>query len=406
MRKHVLILFMAVLLILTAACSDNEPERNTEKVVPVVVYQVSEREKQSVSRYIGTVQPDKTVNLSFKIGGRVESICVKKGDTVKKGDVLALLDKADLLYAESLAKAQLEIALAQYEKAFNGATEEDIEQARLNVVKAEDAYRYALDRFSEAKELYEKGTIAKQAYEQAELEVKIRESDLKLAKEIQAQVQKGARYEEIQALTAQVESARTEYNYRKTQLNEATLSSPIDGIVLDVLCEEGEMAGAGYPVIVLCNEDRVVHVGVPEKELKKFTIETEVVVEKDDRTFVSRIRHISGIPDTMTGLYNIEIECDGLDEPFGATVTVQFSLGQVKGIYIPISAILNDGSDYVFTVSQDRAERKNITIEEIDNFNARVTGLSSRDLLIISGTGRVSSGDRVTVKEVDYGTDN
>ena len=37
--------------------------------------------------------------------------------------------------------------------------------------------------------------------------------------------------------------------------------------------------------------------------------------------FVSRIRHISGIPDTTTGLYNIEIECDGLDEPFGATVT-------------------------------------------------------------------------------------
>ena len=41
-----------------------------------------------------------------------------------------MLDKADLLYAESLAKAQLEMALAQYEKAFNGATEEDIEQSR------------------------------------------------------------------------------------------------------------------------------------------------------------------------------------------------------------------------------------------------------------------------------------
>ncbi|NLM10806.1 MAG: biotin/lipoyl-binding protein [Clostridiaceae bacterium] len=398
--------FTASLLFFATACSEREPEQKTEKVIPVGVYQVSELERQHASRYIGTVQPGKTVKLSFKTGGRVESVRVDKGDSVKKGDVLVSLEKTDLIYAENLAKSQLEMVLAQYEKASNGATEEDIEQARLNAVKAEDAYKYALDRFDEVKELYQKGTATKQAYEQAELEVKIRESDLKLAKEIQAQVQKGARYEEIKALSAQVESAKTEYNYRKSQLNEATLKSPIDGIVLDVLCEEGEMAGAGYPVMVLCNEDRVVHVGVPEKELKNITLETDVTIEKEDRMFESKIRHISDFPDTATGLYNVEIESGELDEPFGATVTVHFSLGKIKGVFIPISAILNDGVDYVFTVSQNRVVRKNITIEEIDNFNARVTGLVSGDLLVTSGIGRISAGDRVTVKEVDYGTDN
>ena len=75
---------------------------------------------------------------------------------MKKGDVLVSLEKTDLIYAENLAKSQLEMVLAQYEKASNGATEEDIEQARLNAVKAEDAYKYALDRFDEVKELYQK----------------------------------------------------------------------------------------------------------------------------------------------------------------------------------------------------------------------------------------------------------
>ena len=201
--------FTASLLFFATACSEREPEQKTEKVIPVGVYQVSELERQHASRYIGTVQPGKTVKLSFKTGGRVESVRVDKGDSVKKGDVLVSLEKTDLIYAENLAKSQLEMVLAQYEKASNGATEEDIEQARLNAVKAEDAYKYALDRFDEVKELYQKGTATKQAYEQAELEVKIRESDLKLAKEIQAQVQKGARYEEIKALSAQVESAKT-----------------------------------------------------------------------------------------------------------------------------------------------------------------------------------------------------
>ncbi|HEY8422769.1 MAG TPA: efflux RND transporter periplasmic adaptor subunit [Thermoclostridium sp.] len=406
MRKRIMLIFIVCFLLLATGCSNREIWQKTEKVVPVSVYQVSENQRQRISRYIGTVQPEKTVNLSFKIGGRIDSVRVKKGDIVKKGDVLVSLDKTDLLYAENLAKSQLEMALAQYEKASNGATEEDIEQARLNVVKAEDAYNYALDRFSEVKELYQKGTATKQAYEQAELEVKMRESDLKLAREIQAQVQKGARYEEIKALSAQVESARTEYNYRKSQLDEATLKSPIDGTVLEVLCEEGEMAGAGYPVIVVCSDNRIINVGVPEKELKNITIETEVKIEKDDREFQSKIKRISDVPDTTTGLYNIEIACDELDEPFGASVKVHFSLGTEKGIYIPISAILNDGTDFVFTVSQDRAVRKNITIEEVYNFEARVTGLDNGDLLITSGISRLSAGDRITVKEVDYGTNN
>lgn len=406
MKKRFFLILTAGLLLFTVACSDKTTGQYTEKVIPVGVYQVKEEERPVVSKYIGTVQPEKTVKLSFKTGGRVESIRVKQGDSVKKGDVLISLDKTDLIYAETMAKSQLEMAKAQYEKACNGASGEEIEQARLSVVKAEDAYKYALDRFNEVKELYGKGTATKQMYDQAELEVKIRESDLKMAREAEAQVQKGARNEDLKALSAQVKSAETEYNYRKSQLDEATLKSPVDGTVLEILCEEGELTGAGYPVIVICNGEKTVHVGIPENELENITLDTIVSVRKDDKIYESKIKHIADLPDTTTGLYNIEISCNELDEPLGSTVTVHFSLRKEKGIYIPIAAILNDGTDYVYVVSEDRAVRKNITIEDIDNFEARVTGLNSGDLLVSSGTGRVSTGDRVTVKEVDYGTGN
>lgn len=85
---------------------------------------------------------------------------------------------------------------------------------------------------------------------------------------------------------------------------------------------------------------------------------------------------------------------------------MNFLVGNVKGCFVPLAAILNDGTDYVLTVSGDRAVRKNVTIEGIYNFEAMVTGLSDGELLIVSGINRLSTGDRVTVKEVDYGTDN
>ena len=399
-------LLLLILLVLAYGCSAGKEEQKTEKIIPVSVYRVSEQEKQYYSRYTGTVQPEKTVKLSFKTGGRVEYIAVKKGDSVKKGDVLASLEKTDLLYAESLAKSQLEIALAQYEKAAGGATEEEIEQARLNVMKASEAYNYAKERFREAEELYQDGTVTKQVYEQALLEVRIRDADLRLANEVLSQVQKGAREEDLKVLAAQVNTAETEYSYRRNQLSEAVLRAPADGTVLDVLCEEGEITGAGYPVIVLRTGEKIVYVGVTEEELKNISEDTEVTVEKDGKVFEARIKSVSELPDPMTGLYNIEIACDKLDLPLGAVVAVNFSMGNRRGFYIPISAVLNDGSDYVFVVSDDRVQRRSITIEEAFNFDVRVTGINEGDLVLIAGMGRVSPGDRVVVKEVDYGTDN
>lgn len=288
---------------------------------------------------------------------------------------------------------------AQYEKALNGATSEDIEQARLNVSKAEDTYRYAEEQFEEVERLYLQGTASKQVYDQAKLERDIRKSDLKLAKEMEAQVLKGARHEEIKALEAQLESAQTEYDYRRSMLDNAVLISGIDGVVMEVLSEKGEITGAGYPVVVLRSDEKIVYVGVPDKELKKITPETKVFIEYEEMQVESGVIRISEIPDTLTGLYNIEVKADEIDIPFGASVTVSFLYGEDKGIFVPITAINSGIEDYVYIVSDGRAVRRPVKIEGIDNFDARVTGIFEDEYIITSGVGRISAGSAVSVKE-------
>lgn len=397
--KYAAGLLILTIILMASGCEVNPDNQDIESPIPVEVLRVVEETRPRKSSFIGTAQPGMTVQLSFKTGGRINEIRVEKGDRVKKGDILASLEKTDLAYAESLAKAQLEMVKAQYEKALNGATSEDIEQARLNVAKAEDVYKYAVEQFEEIERLYLKGTATKQAYDQAKLERDIRESDLKLAREMEAQVLKGARHEEIKALEAQLESAQTEYNYRKSMLDNAVLISGIDGVVMEVLAEKGEITGAGYPVVVLRSDEKIVYAGVLEKELKKITPETKVIVEYEEVRTESEIIRISEVPDTLTGLYKIEVKAGELNIPLGASVTVTFLYGEDKGIFIPITAVHRGTEDYVYIVSDGRADRRPVKIEDIDNFDVRVTGIREGEYIITSGTGRISAGNAVTVKE-------
>lgn len=168
--KYAAGLLILTIILMASGCEVNPDNQDIESPIPVEVLRVVEETRPRKSSFIGTAQPGMTVQLSFKTGGRINEIRVEKGDRVKKGDILASLEKTDLAYAESLAKAQLEMVKAQYEKALNGATSEDIEQARLNVSKAEDTYRYAEEQFEEVERLYLQGTASKQVYDQAKLE--------------------------------------------------------------------------------------------------------------------------------------------------------------------------------------------------------------------------------------------
>jgi len=182
-------------------------------------------------------------------------------------------------------------------------------------------------------------------------------------------------------------------------LDNAVLISGIDGVVMEVLAEKGEITGAGYPVVVLRNAEKIVYAGVPEKELKKITPETKVIVEYEEMRAESEIIRISEIPDTLTGLYKIEIKAGELNIPLGASVTVTFLYGEDKGIFIPITAVHRGTEDYVYIVSGGRADRRPVKIEGVDNFDVRVTGIQEGEYIVTSGTGRISAGNAVTVKE-------
>jgi len=106
------------------------------------VYQTTQVIRSNVLEQVtatGPVAPAQTLPVSFKGSGKLVELDVQVGQKVKKGDVLAKLDTADLQAALAQAEAQLRQQQANFEKLKAGATPEQVEAARVALQNAQQA---------------------------------------------------------------------------------------------------------------------------------------------------------------------------------------------------------------------------------------------------------------------------
>jgi multidrug efflux pump subunit AcrA (membrane-fusion protein) len=155
MRKEITAFLLVFMMAMLGTCA-KQPAANV-KARPVKTVTVKEEIRPKLLSYIGIVKPEELKKLSYKSSGKIGKVYVEEGEFVKKGQILAELDKRDLQLAMEASKNQLEAVKAQYDKAVNGAQAEDIKNAELSVEKAQDAYSYSQDNYKKAQKLYESG---------------------------------------------------------------------------------------------------------------------------------------------------------------------------------------------------------------------------------------------------------
>ena len=141
--------------LLLSACSKEEtpiPERI--RAVKTIV--VAERASGQLRKFAGTVEPTDTSTLSFEVSGLIQTIDVKAGDSVGKGEVLAVLDKQPFKLNLESAKASLSQARAQLDEKHAGyererriqqqdpgaTSEKAVEQARMGYESSRENVSY------------------------------------------------------------------------------------------------------------------------------------------------------------------------------------------------------------------------------------------------------------------------
>jgi len=191
------------------------------------------------------------VKVASKLAGRIDSLCVKKGDEILPGTLLFTLSSPELEAKYSQASAVRQAAGAQRDKAYNGAQKEDVQAAFNNWQTALAAADLAGKTFSRIQNLYREGVIPEQQKDEVETRMKAAVETEKAARALYEKARKGARYEDKDAAGALVLQAEGVISEVSSYLDEMRIKSPVKGEVANLLAERGELIPAGYPVVTI-----------------------------------------------------------------------------------------------------------------------------------------------------------
>jgi len=294
----------------------------------------------------GKVEPITKVEIKSKASGIVKKLYVEYGDHVKKGQLLAELDKEEIMARVDQARAQLEASSASA-----NATRADLIRAK---VDAESPDVPLLKRaFERAQGMAKEGVVSASALDDAQ-----KNYELSLNKQNVAKAQLQVLEAKIGQSQAQVAQDRANLKQLEEQLGYTAIESPIDGIVLSRDVEVGDavssilVLGSSATLVMTLGDTSEVYVKgkVDESDIGKVYLGQPARIKVEsfkDKTFTGKVTKISPMGVEKDNVTTFEVRVS-INNPEGVlkammTANAEIILEEHKGVLqIPEGAIIYD----------------------------------------------------------------
>src|SRR5262249_32018603 len=241
-----------------------------EAPAPVQVTTVTQDTVRRIVGGDGVLFPVEQQNAMPKIQAPVQKYHANRGDHVKAGQLLAVLENRDLRAAVAQNKAQVAQADANLRATTQATVPEAEVKARTDVQSAQQQYDAAQKLLESRQNLLKQGALARRLVDEAQVQVAQAKAALDSAQEhLRALNTAGAR-EQVATAQAQVAAAQAQLVSAEAQLAYSEVHSPIAGVVADRPIYPGDMAQPGQPLFIIMDISRVVaRVNVPQGEANR-----------------------------------------------------------------------------------------------------------------------------------------
>lgn len=390
------LLMLAGIALVSCSKSKDAESTNSAKVeaavqpIQVSTAAVLERSTRRGLEVVGSLEAEDEVTVSSQSAGNLEDIAVDVGTAVRGGQVIATIDQREL----KLRIEQAEAALSQAEAKLGVKRGESVDpQKQPDVRQARAALERARYDWTAAQNLVEHGDISKQQFDVAQRAFE------------QAEARYQSANENVRNLDAVIEEKRAALALVRKQLTDATVVSPITGVVKEKLASRGEYLQPGKPIatIVQINPLRL-RIEVPEAFAANISIGQKVTLKVEafqDRDFSGVIRRINPSVDernrSLIALAQVANE-KALLKPgmFARVQVVAESMG--VALMVPENAVVSlAGVNKVFVTDGQRATERQVKLGAHDGSMVEVLeGVRAGERVITTNVDKLHDGSSIS----------
>lgn len=339
-----------VLISLLSACSSDAPP---EVYRPIRWARVHYDQTRDTNRYFAVVQARHEVDQAFQVGGKVTARRVELGQTVRKGDVLAVIDAVDYRLSEDGARRQLDAANARWHQA-------EADWKRMQALRSDASVSVSDEEH------------AKNAFDTAEAAAKAQARTVELA---------------------------------QNQLGYTVLRASQDGVVTNVRIEMGQVVAAGQPVVAIADDaEPEIVVDVPEERLDIFKQSRfrAFLANAPGILFDVEIREVAAQAAAQTRTYRARLKpTQAMRLPLGASATlVAERVGaDAPAASVPSTALTQrDGNPAVWAArpvpgkQTARVELVSVAVRGYRNDTVLVSGPKEGTIVVTAGIHKMAPG--------------
>ncbi len=331
-------------------------ESSMSQPVAVSTDTVKSIEKLNKMPLSGTVEGLTSSIISSRFSGQVTDVMVEDGQSVSQGQPLFVLDTVELSNSMRVAQNNVNQTKARYEN--------------------------DMDEFLRYQTLFEKGACSRQQLETARTK--------------------------MLAGKAEYDSAQANLSSAEKQVAEATVVSPINGVIANKNLTNGQNVSAGSQVMTVEQMDFVhVVINVEQRDLGYLNMGDSVEVTVDtypDRNFIGTVNVVSPVAGKESRMFRVKVKVDNPDlllKP-GMFVQVQLNLGAPQQVLsVPRKAVLGQkGQQYIFTVEDGKARKIPVKTGDMIGDCIEITeGVTEGMAILMDNLDKLKDGDIVQTGE-------
>lgn len=345
-------LLLALSLVLLSGC--DKPAEPPAPPRPTLIMVVGDSNDSNSMVLVGEVRPRFEASEGFRISGKIIERKVDVGAQVKKGQLIARLDAADVNLNAAAAMA--------------------------DVRAAEASHALAVAELERQRQLFTKKFISASALD-------IREAELKTS-------------------TARLAQVKAQANVSGNQTRYASLLADRDGVVTMIRAEPGQVVEVGEAVVQIANlKETEVLVAVPESRMADVKPGTPVTIKmwaNPNKAYAGRVREIAPAAASATRAFNVRVSVIDADDmvKLGMTAGVKFNQQQIQQsqLLIPLAALTeSNGKKLVWVIdAENKAQPREVTAGEFSEQGIMITaGLQAGEKIAIAGVHTLVKGQHV-----------